>query len=832
MIEEKTNKKKQIIMSILVASLVLIITGVTYAVFSYSNSSINNNNTIKSGQVTMTYSEQSNSYIVENALPKKDAEGMNENNYFEFTVTSSAKTNATDTVGIQIPYEINLSSKAIEEGKQQLQEENIKVYLTKVENGKEVGVIAPTKISELGNSIYRENATKLAYKLNAHKNGNETITTKYRLRAWIDYDTDITNWSENNKYQYKFTVNINSDTKYVGYTTDPACFTYEDDGNGGKKITGFSSTCSATNLVIPSTYKEPTVIPETTGPVLLSYTANEEEWIKMWKNDLLEEGQTYEDYLAANSLTDEQVIAEAKEGLKEMTTEFDSYVGKVITGTESTTEVIYNMLQDPNNEGYAIYSKIFTMNVETKTIPEHTENKDYKVTYIDTEDFQSRNIKTVVLPDDIVILTHDIFKGNTIDLFVNNDGNLPSGSYKIIEQNGKKTLRYLNFIGGIKNVDLSNLNIDDINITLNGTSDIELIQFPSTLKEITAFNGGTKIKSLDLSNTQLTSLSGYGMFSNNQIISIKLPNTLTVIGNYVFQGNKLESLDLSNTQLTTIGSGAFTDNQLTSIKLPNTLTTIDQTVFEDNKIKSLDLSNTQLTTIGNSAFSNNQLTNVKLPNTLTAIGDYAFENNKIKSLDLSNTKLTSVESRTFSNNQLTNVKLPNTLTNLKELAFSNNQITSIDFSTALTTIGNFVFQNNKIENLDLSNTKVTSIGGSAFNGNKITTVKFPNTLTTINSHAFNGNKIENLDMSNTKLETIDIFAFSKNNLTTIKLPATIKTMGNRAFDKSEYSNTNLTSIIYPGTTAFNWDDIIGSIAAGTTTHLPPYTYNGVSITAN
>ena len=129
MIEEKTNKKKQIIMSILVASLVLIITGVTYAVFSYSNSSINNNNTIKSGQVTMTYSEQSNSYIVENALPKKDAEGMNENNYFEFTVTSSAKTNATDTVGIQIPYEINLSSKAIEEGKQQLQwMENIKLW--------------------------------------------------------------------------------------------------------------------------------------------------------------------------------------------------------------------------------------------------------------------------------------------------------------------------------------------------------------------------------------------------------------------------------------------------------------------------------------------------------------------------------------------------------------------------------------------------------------------------------------------------------------------------------------------------------------------------------
>ena len=669
MIEEKTNKKKQIVMSILVASLVLIITGVTYAVFSYSNSSINNNNTIKSGQVTMTYSEQSNSYIVENALPKKDAEGMNENNYFEFTVTSSAKTNATDTVGIQIPYEINLSSKQVEEGKQQLQEENIKVYLTKVEDGKEVGVIAPTKISELGNSLYRENATKLAYKLNAHKNGNETITTKYRLRAWIDYDTDITNWSEDNKYQYKFTVNINSDTKYVGYTTDPACFTFEDDGNGGKTITGFSSTCSATNLVIPSTYKEPTVIPETTGPVLLSYTANEEAWINQYKSDLLEEGQTYEDYLTANNLTDEQVIAEAKEELKNITTELDKVIGKIITGTGSTAEEIYTVLQDPTNEAHDIYSKIFTMNVETKTIPEHTEYKDYKVTALNTLDLQNKNIKTVVLPDDISIGYGTTFMNNKVDLMTNVDGNLPNGCYKITDNK----LTDIICDNGIINLDLSSLKIEDISTTIADT--VESIQFPSTL----------------------TTISGNIAPANLKVV------------------------DLSHTQVTTIGFNAF---------------------------------------------------------------------------------------------------------------YGAGEIISVQFPKTLTTIENNAFQNNKIENLDLSDTKVTSIGNNAFDNNKLESIKLPETLTSIGDNAFQTNNLKTVDMSNTKLETIGIFAFSKNNLTTIKLPATIKTMGNRAFNKSEYSNTNLTSIIYPGTTAFKWDDIIGSSGAGTTTHLPPYTYNGVSITAN
>ena len=108
---ENKGYKKPIIMSILVIVFVLVISGLTYAVFNYTSNA--NDNTVKSGQVTMTYIEQSNSYVLDKALPKHDAEGMNDPNYFEFTVTSSAKTNATDTVGIQIPYEINLSSKAI-----------------------------------------------------------------------------------------------------------------------------------------------------------------------------------------------------------------------------------------------------------------------------------------------------------------------------------------------------------------------------------------------------------------------------------------------------------------------------------------------------------------------------------------------------------------------------------------------------------------------------------------------------------------------------------------------------------------------------------------------
>ena len=166
--KNKKENRKTMLLLLFVLSLILIATGITYTVFIYSNSSINDNNTIKSGQVTMTYSEQSNSYVVDNALPKDDNEAIIEDNYFEFKVTSNVKTNITDTIGVQIPYEINMSKKSIDSDKKALADENIKVYLTKVENGKEISVVSPIKVSDLSNSLYRTNATKIAYKLNAH----------------------------------------------------------------------------------------------------------------------------------------------------------------------------------------------------------------------------------------------------------------------------------------------------------------------------------------------------------------------------------------------------------------------------------------------------------------------------------------------------------------------------------------------------------------------------------------------------------------------------------------------------------------------------------------
>ena len=103
----KQNKKILIpITSILL--LLVLLAGVSFAVFNYSNNNAGNNG-INSGHISMTYTEPSNEYIVENALPIKDEEGINSTNYFEFSVTTKVPINDTDDEGVSIPYEISIT---------------------------------------------------------------------------------------------------------------------------------------------------------------------------------------------------------------------------------------------------------------------------------------------------------------------------------------------------------------------------------------------------------------------------------------------------------------------------------------------------------------------------------------------------------------------------------------------------------------------------------------------------------------------------------------------------------------------------------------------------
>ena len=200
------NKKKTIIMSALLVVLVALVIGITYAVYTYTGNS--NLNTIDLGRISMSYTEPSNAYVLNNALPMSDDEGRGQNEYFEFTVTTHATTKESDSVGITIPYEINISDIAIDEGMNALSKSLIKVNLVKVDGMAENEVVVPTLISGLSASNLNTGASIVYQTSDTHKNGNTTITSKYRLRAWITTGFDASNADET--YQYKFRVNVNS----------------------------------------------------------------------------------------------------------------------------------------------------------------------------------------------------------------------------------------------------------------------------------------------------------------------------------------------------------------------------------------------------------------------------------------------------------------------------------------------------------------------------------------------------------------------------------------------------------------------------------------------
>ena len=208
----KENFKKYSTVYIVVL-LLLVIVGVSHAIFAVTN--LSDENTINLGQISMSYTEPDNALVLENALPMGDAEGMAQSNYFEFKVMTHATTDADDSNGLTIPYEINLGEITVDADKQALTKDQIKVYLTKVVSGSEEEVVGPILLSNLTESSTSN--LNIYQARDIHRNAGSEITTTYRLRAWIDENVDSSIFGSQ-VYQYKFRVNINSLTEPISDT--------------------------------------------------------------------------------------------------------------------------------------------------------------------------------------------------------------------------------------------------------------------------------------------------------------------------------------------------------------------------------------------------------------------------------------------------------------------------------------------------------------------------------------------------------------------------------------------------------------------------------------
>lgn len=219
---------------------------------------------------------------------------------------------------------------------------------------------------------------------------------------------------------------------------------------------------------------------------------------------------------------------------------------------------------------------------------------------------------------------------------------------------------------------------------------------PSTLNDIEKWCfEGTALKSVDLSNTNVTIMKDGVFFNNKSLTSIQLPNKLANFWDHAFNGC----------------------TALNNIDMPSTVKGIYNSVFNECTSLSNVTLNEGCTTLGDHVFKNCPLTSLTFPSTLSSISEFAFEGTKLETVDLSNTQITRLPKGCFYNcQQLNDVKLPIALTDIGECAFYKSAIASITFPFSLQKIDAWAFQYTKLTNVVIP-TSTGHIGDGAFSDN-------------------------------------------------------------------------------------------------------------------
>ncbi|MBO5121348.1 MAG: hypothetical protein J6C28_06665 [Bacilli bacterium] len=193
--ENKKGISKGVLFSSLI--IILLVVGIVVGAFYIHNNQpvdvIEEN--LTGGDISLTYSDEENLFVIENAIPTSDIVGTKYDSaelFFDFTVkTELEDANSISYDVILVRDDISSTSK----------NENIKIYLEKETNGSYVKVIEPTifnvnlKDEELG-----ENAMKV-YTHSKSKSGSDN----YRLRMWIS-DTAVFNAGEIQNFGVKVAI--------------------------------------------------------------------------------------------------------------------------------------------------------------------------------------------------------------------------------------------------------------------------------------------------------------------------------------------------------------------------------------------------------------------------------------------------------------------------------------------------------------------------------------------------------------------------------------------------------------------------------------------------
>ena len=314
------------------------------------------------------------------------------------------------------------------------------------------------------------------------------------------------------------------------------------------------------------------------------------------------------------------------------------------------------------------------------------------------------------------------------------------------------------------------------------------------------------------------------------LASIKIPSTVTKIGNSAFDSSGLSSIDIpdsvtqigelafhvcSRLKIVTIGKGLTTipkncfaaSPELESVQIGENVQTIGENAFQECGLKEVIIPDS-VKIIEACAFinNNNKLKKVHIGKNVDTIGERAFNKNKTLTdftVDSSN-PIFSSDGITLYNKDKSiliaapgisgNYTISSTVSSIKPLAFESTVCNSITVPDKVTSLGKQAFWNSEVEKVTLG-TGITSLTNCCFlQAKKLTEVNIPDTVTLIEAAAFQACtslKSVFIPSSVTEIQAQAFLGCSA--LETINIPVSVTSIGQAAFRNC----TSLKSIAIP-----------------------------------